>query len=136
MKLQASTNMPFPAVKPSLEAAFAPSDDGQPFFQACFTTPPGGSAIRGGRRVCTFCIQTSKQLRHLQSQLVRRDGCRGSSDRSDCPGRASRKGDILVTRGNPSQSQLRVHLIHNAAGPSTAFPCCFRYWMNRKITDH
>lgn len=136
MKLQTSTNTPFPAVKPSLEAAFAPSDDGQPFFQPCTTTPPGGSAIRGGPKVCTFNIQASKQLQHLQSQLVRRVGCHGSSDRPDFPGWASREGDIFVTRGNPSQSQLCVHLIHNAAGPFPAFPCCFRYRMNRKITDH
>lgn len=136
MKLQTSTNTPFPAVRPSLEAAFAPSDDGQPFFQPCFATPPRGSAIGGGPRVCTFRIQASKQLQHLQSQLVRRDGCHRSSDRSDFPGWVSGEGDILVTRGNPSQSQLHVHLIHNAAGPFTAFPCCFRHWMNRKITDH
>lgn len=125
-----------PLDKPSLETAFAPSDDGQPFFQPCFTTPPRGSAIRGGLRACTFSIQASRQLLELQSQLVRRDSWHTSNDQSDFPGWVSKEGDILVTWSNSSQSQLHVHLIHNATRPLTLFPCCFQQWMKRKITDH
>lgn len=119
-----------PAVKPSPEVPFAPSDAGQPFFQPCFTTPLPSERDPGPAH------SVFQPAPHPRSQLVRRAGCHGSGDRCHFPGWASREGDISVTQGSPSQSQLHVQLIHNAAGLLTAFPCCFRYRMSRKITDH